>query len=368
MTSLKSAVPPLLQSRKNLTHRRALTLTVLALVILALQPLTASANKIGDFFRQFDPEEFHNDMSQRVLTTANKIDGLFGNDRIDDESQQTRIRTYVDTEWDSETGTDIGIKLRAHLVLPNTKDRLRIEFNGSDDDDTLDDPNEEDLTSDSEKERTVGLNVTANRGRRSQTDFGLGLRYRDSSLVVYEKARHRIYLSGDKWLPRLTNDLRHYGDTGFEYKAQLDFDRVFTDYWFFRPRTEIRWYENQETDEDDLKCNDGWCFNQFFSLYQRFDNPDFAIAYDWYNYFVTEPDTQLDELQLRVRFRQRVKWDWLHFEVRPRVRFLEEEDYDARYSVLFRVEGIFGYQPGAETQFKEVEHLIPEEDTNSSTN
>ncbi len=325
-------------------------------------PGMASADGFFERLRKFDAETFHDDMSEQVLRRANQIDNMFGDDRIDDEAQQSRIRVYTDLDWDEDDGTDVGIKARVHLVLPNTKERLRLEFNGADDDDELDDDDNDGASGDDEQERSLALNFVAERSQRSKTDLGLGVRYRDSSLVLYEKLRHRHYFDGDNWLPRMTNEVRHYGDTGWEYRGQLDFDRSFSESWFTRWRSELRWYENKDAEDDepitDLPCNDGYCINQLFYVYQRFDNPNHAIAYDWLNYFVTEPDTQLDELQLRVRYRHRLKWDWLHFEVRPRLRFLEEDDYSSRWSLLFRVEGIFGYDDSSQIQFREVDSII----------
>ncbi len=328
----------------------------LSALLLALCSGPAVAEGLLDRVDE-NAEEFQEKTSERVLKIANGIDSLFGDDRVDDETQQTRVRAYSDLEYDSDSGTDFALKLRVHLVLPNTKERLRLDFNGSDDPDSINDEDEDRETANEERERDVGLNLSAVNRSRSKLDLGLGVRYRDSSLSVYEKARHRYNFSGDKWLPRLTNEIRHYGDTGWQYKGQLDFDRSFSEQWFFRTRSELRWYENDETDEDDLKCNDGYCVNQHFSLYQRLDSPRHALAYDWFNYMVTEPDSQVDEVRLQVRYRKRVKWDWLRMEVRPRLRFLEEDDYDSRWSLLFRLEGVFGYDPVADVEFRQMEQI-----------
>jgi hypothetical protein len=50
--------------------------------------------------------------------------------------------------------------------------------------------------------------------------------------------------------------------------------------------------------------------------------------------------------------------------VRPRLRFIEEEDYNARWSVLFRLEGIFGYVPQTTERFGTIESIKTEAERN----
>ena len=314
-----------------------------------------SSAQISQVIEDLDPDELHETWSERILDTANRIDSWFGDDRIDDEAQQTRVRAYGDLEFNDEDGTDLRIRVKARLVLPNTKKRLRLELNGTDDENAWSEEDRDTEEARENRERSLGLNFNTNRTARSNTDLGAGIRYRDSELAVYAKGRHRVYFNAEPWLPRLTNEVRSYSDTGWQYQGTLDFDRELSDIWFFRSRSELRWYEDKGVEEEDQICNDGYCMNQFFSLYQDFPDRESAIAYDWNNYFVTEPNTRLEELQLGIRYRRQTRWDWLHYEIRPSVRFLADTDYDDQYSIVFRLEGIFGYRASTAIRFRETD-------------
>ena len=327
---------------------------LLALVLGAFCTSSAMA-QISKAIEDFDAEEFHETWSQRVLDTANRIDSWFGDSRIDDEAQQTRVRAYGDLEFNEEDGTDLRVRIKARLVLPNTKERLRLELNGTDDENPWAEEDRDTEEARENRERTLGLNFNARRTARANTDLGAGIRYRDSDLALYLKGRHRVYFSAEPWLPRLTNEVRIYSDTGWQYQGTLDFDRELSDIWFFRSRSELRWYEDKDTEENDQICNGGYCMNQFFSLYQDFPDRETAIAYDWNNYFVTEPETRLEELQLGIRYRRQTKWDWLHYEIRPSVRFLADTDYEDQYSIVFRLEGVFGYSDSTQIRFRETD-------------
>ena len=111
----------------------------------------------------------------------------------------------------------------------------------------------------------------------------------------------------------------------------------------FRARTRIRWWE------DDEKCNDGWCPSQHFYLYQRLKSRKHLFAYEFSTYFESNPldesDDYVERSLLKLRYRRQSKWDWLFWELSPRVTFKREHDYDGKFAMLFRLESIFGYRP-----------------------
>ncbi len=329
-------------------------LLVASIALGLILPLPAWS-QLSEALDSFEGDEFHDKWSRRVLDTANRIDSLFGDDRIDEEAQQTRVRAYGDLEISEDGGTDFRVRVKAHLVLPNTKEKLRLELNGTDDDNAWDDEDRDTDQDAEDRERSLGLNFNARRSDRTNTDYGIGARYHDSSLAAYLKARNRVYFQAENWLPRLTNEIRVYSDTGWQYQGTFDMDRELSDVWFFRSRTEARWYEEKDVEEDDMYCDGGWCLNQFFSLYQDFPSRKVSIAYDWNNYFLTEPDAHLEEVQLASRIRFQSRWDWLHWEIRPYVRFLDETDFRDQYGIVFRLEGIFGYKAKTELRFRDTD-------------
>ncbi|NIT54389.1 MAG: hypothetical protein GWO41_16995, partial [candidate division Zixibacteria bacterium] len=80
---------------------------------------------------------------------------------------------------------------------------------------------------------------------------------------------------------------------------------------------------------------------QRFSLFHPLDTRR-ALKYEWINRFVTDPKFELDDLILRIRYRQRIWRDWFFFEIGPDASFPEDRDYEFTPGFLFRIETIIG--------------------------
>ena len=52
-------------------------------------------------------EEIHEDWSEWVLGTANKIDGFFSNSQADEDAQKTRIRGWIQGQYDENEGSKV---------------------------------------------------------------------------------------------------------------------------------------------------------------------------------------------------------------------------------------------------------------------
>ncbi|MBC2709557.1 MAG: hypothetical protein HGJ94_00650 [Desulfosarcina sp.] len=51
-----------------------------------------------------------------------------------------------------------------------------------------------------------------------------------------------------------------------------------------------------------------------------------ALLYQIGNYFDTDPSHKMTDVQLRVRYRQRLYRDWLILEIAPQIGFPEDRD------------------------------------------
>ncbi|MHB8810969.1 MAG: hypothetical protein ACYC9M_13310 [Desulfobulbaceae bacterium] len=70
---------------------------------------------------------------------------------------------------------------------------------------------------------------------------------------------------------------------------------------------------------------------------------DKVLSYEWENHFANVQRDELTDLWLLVRYRQKFLRDWLFFEISPRVNFPKDNDREANFGLLFRIEMNFGF-------------------------
>ena len=293
--------------------------------------LTFADNKEDDDISRVD--EIHDDWSEWVLETANRVDGFFSNAQAGEADQQTRLRAFIRVRYDGNEGTKLSPGVRARISLPMTENRLKLILGDDEDESRLNDLDD--------NQQNISLQI---RGKREnalkQVCFDLGIRRRDGKYQPYVRARHsKAFTTGGPWLPRLTNSFYYFTKSKFEYRGQADFDRVIGQDFFFRPTTVVRWYENNSSE-----CNDGWCLDQYFSLYEKLRRSrSEAIAYDLEIYLRDKPEFDVFDAVLKARYRRMTKKKWLFWEIEPGVHFPSDHDHDATFRFTVRLEGIFGY-------------------------
>jgi len=298
-------------------------------------PLGVQAQELsgGESPEESFVDEIHEDWSAWVLKTADNVDGFFSNAQADENAQKTRIRAWLMGQYDGNEGTKFRLRVRARISLPRTENRLSLVLG--------DDEEERRMDQLDDSQSNVSLQIRSKKDTAlKQLRFDVGIRRRDSRYQPYVRARHtKVFDGGTVWLPRLTNSFYYFTKSKFEYRGELQFDRVFGPNLFFRPLSVLRWYGNN-TDE----CNDGWCFDQFFSLYQRINSKrQAALAYDVELYFRNQPSLTVFDTVFKVRYRQMTSKEWLFWEVEPAVHFPYDYGSDPTFRILAKLEGVFGY-------------------------
>jgi hypothetical protein len=277
----------------------------------------------------------HDKWSRITLDTADRIDRFFSNEIIDDEGQETRLRVYVKMRADGNDDEQFSVGIRGKLSLPRTEHRLQIIF-GQDDDSTA---------SVNTEDQNISLRIRPpGTDPMRQLRFDVGFRKRAGSYQLFGRARHRLTFDRDsRWVPSVTNSIHYFTKAKTEYRGQITFDWPLSTRFFFRPTTQIRWYQNN-TD----KCNDGICIDQYFTLYERLrQRTRHAIAYGAEFFYRNKPG-ELNDVVLKAKYRRTTGRDWLFWEIEPAVRFPAVDDYDMTYRITFKLEGVFGYNDTAD--------------------
>jgi len=297
-------------------------------------------------------DAFHNDWSNKVLRMANKLDGLFGDERIEEDAQQTRATVRLDMRAEDGQSVDFRGRISARLSLPNLENKWAVIINGENEDEqfsAVDDENTED-------DRSLALRYSSISSLTRNLSFDAGVRRPDGKYELFVRGRLRNTRPVSNWLNRMDHRLYYYYSFGAEYDGFMDFDRALPPSLLFRSRTRLRWWES------DKKCNGGICPEQHFTLFQRMKSNKHALAYESSTFFQTRPfegsreddnsvssGEVVSETLLRLRYRRKTRWNWAYVELRPEVVFPRYNNYDATWRMMLRFEGIFGYKPSIES-------------------
>jgi hypothetical protein len=138
-------------------------------------------------------EQINEKWSKRVLQLTNSIDGFFGNDRIEEDSQKTRVKVRLDFDKEESNSLDTRIRISARLSLPNLENKWAVVINGDDDD-------SDDSDLEEEEDRSLALRFDAKSSLNRNLEFDLGLKRPDGSYEAFERARYRRTDPVGRWI------------------------------------------------------------------------------------------------------------------------------------------------------------------------
>jgi len=260
-----------------------------------------------------------------VCGTALWFDGLFGNLRYDQETDETFGRLGVFEKYDDRDGFDTKVRLRARFALPNLSQRLRLVV-GRGDEQTL--VEERPTTGQGQAPSSfqtveddawlLGLGYSKRSGLENGFDFGAGVRL-NTPVDPYVKAsyRHNFIFRGDTML-RLRETPFWRDSRGWGATTQISLDHLATD------KVLLRW-NNIGTVAQDTEALD---WGTDVSLYQSLRKRR-AISYTLLLRGETGADVEIQNYGMETRYRQNVFRKWLFLDMSasltwPR-EFLEEE-------------------------------------------
>ncbi|MEO8224229.1 MAG: hypothetical protein ABI661_05445 [Gammaproteobacteria bacterium] len=244
-----------------------------------------------------------------VCGAAIWFDGLFGNPRYDQDSDETFGRIGVFETYDRRDGANTRLRLRARYAFPALKQRLRLTLGRGDEQELVEErpantenPLPATFQSVNDDAWLLGLGYS----KQSDLDqgFGIGVRLQ-SRLDPYVKATYRY-----NWIFDNTNMLR-FRETpfwrrtrGFGTTTQVTLDRLVA------PQLLLRWNNNATIAQD----TSGFEWGSNVSAYQSFD-PGRAISYTALLRGETSADVRIQNYGVETRYRQRMFRKWLFLEL-----------------------------------------------------
>lgn len=281
-----------------------------------------------------------------VCGSAAWFDGLFGNPRYEQDSEETFGRLGLFEIYDRRDKLDTRLRLRARFALPNLENRLKLTF-GRGDEQTLveerpadtENPQPPNLQSENDDAWLLGLGYSRQGGLENGFDFGVGVRLR-SSLDPYAKAtyRHNFIFSNNTML-RFRETPFWRDSRGFGATTQLSLDRLATD------TVLLRWNNVATVAEDTDGMEWGTSTTAFHSLGQRR-----GISYTALLRGETQADVRIQNYGFDTRYRQSVFREWLFMELSasltwPRETLEEERKINPGVGIGFEM--YFGPVPDA---------------------
>lgn len=273
-----------------------------------------------------------------VCGTAFWFDGLFGNPRFDQDSDQTFGRLGLFENYDRRDAFDTRIRLRARVQLPAMKERLRLTLGRGEEQAVLE---ERPADSTSPLPTTfqdvkddawlLGLGYSKQSGFEQGFDFGIGIRL-NTPVDPYVKGTYRRnFVFNEDTMLRFRETPFWRDSRGFGATTQVALDHLATD------TVLLRWNNNATIAEDTDGVEWGTGFTAYQSLKQRR-----AISYSALLRIETAADVPIQNYGFEARYRQSVFRKWLFMELStsltwPREDLTEEREINPGVGLGFEM-------------------------------
>ena len=258
------------------------------------------------------------------------FDNFFADDKIFKEGAAgTYVRWRNEFTYDEEEYFDYKMRLDFSVELPGTQNRLRITFQG-DEDEQLND-----IAPGNGADTTNSLGLLLNLKESTYAKFNASISLAPRLLLRYRYT----YPLKDDVIVRFTQELQREQGT-HSALTQFDYEHTIKKIFLFRSSTQGELSEEFE----------GIDWLQGFALYKRL-NDKTSISYEAGVSGITEPWIIATNYRLGVRFRKNFHREWLFYEIAPEYtwpitlgdeRQTIEQERRSKWMLFFRLEVHFG--------------------------
>jgi hypothetical protein len=279
----------------------------------------------------------HAQISRTIQGTATWMDSFFGNRRYQSELNTSYVRFRENVFLQESTPAQVKPDLQVRIVLPQLRDKWHLVFAGTPKENTdfsavqsSGAPADEQPTS-GDQRAVAALDRTILQSAQQNFMVRGGFRLSNLKPVVILGPRYRVTFPLDSWTLRLIEEIVWTSNVGFASRSTVDLERPMPHDLFFRSTAELVHAEHQI----------GSIYAVSFVVGQPLGRAR-GLQYEWVNIFQTEPANVLTEIDLRVRYRQRLWRDWIYAEIAPQYSFPRTRGFKAVPGILFRVELTLG--------------------------
>lgn len=279
--------------------------------------------------------ESHDYLAGKFVGLARSIDRFFGDERNFQESNDSMAQLDLGRVAGYGGSRDPVLSGRANLHLPNTEKKLHLLVES--------DP-EKNLSSDTKtaapllpRETTAPTSYAAAlRLERFVADHlrysaDGGMKFQGVDTAPFVRARVSLSLPLEQWRFKAVETLFWFNNIGVGESTQLDFERGLGETALFRATSNATWLDKRQN--FDLR--------QDFSVYQTLGEKA-ALLYQASVFGVSQPQTEVSNYVLLLRYRYRLHRDWVYFELSPQVHYPKAAAFQAQTLLSMRLEMLFG--------------------------
>lgn len=273
----------------------------------------------------------------QITELADRLDSFFSNERVEAEANLTRLRATGGVGWAEDDGFSLEGRFDLRLSLPRTSRRLSLFVSGKEDEFAKRTPQPSQVAEPLTEEDTVetiglGLRYFVFRGPDNTLRVDAGVRDAFPSDYFVEP-RHRITFRDGDWAFSPIQEARWSHHDGYSATGLFDVDHTVKDNRIMRLTPSISWAETLS----------GFGYGVTFRDLQ-FVGPEKALETGAGVHFRSEPEHRVETVEIRVRYRQTLYWNWLELEVAPEMTFPRTRDYEATPGIFVRLELTLGHE------------------------
>lgn len=301
------------------------------------RPLVPIGPGMGELMVQW-VDVAHEEISKRILYTADRVDTFFADERIVEEKQNTHLTVTTSIVLIQDERPEITFPIDIDLTLPHVKNRFQLMIDS--------------LLQEQEEQQDESEETEEGEGR--QNELRVSVRYKVlekalewvsldggvqmnpdtigwNTLEPFGKARIRITAEFDPWALPLTQQIFWFESEGFSAISRVDLERRLGRNTIFRLTGKADYAQNKE----------GAILNQRLLVRHKFSHQR-AIGFELSGKGHTSPDVALDEYSLTVTYRRRLYREWIFASIEPEARFPREENFQFTPRLKFQFEIRFG--------------------------
>ncbi len=274
-------------------------------------------------------------VSRGVFLLSRQLDRMLGTDDTlyPDEDYRSLVRVRVQQRV-SDIGSDrTEAGVTGRLRLPGAQDRLSLVFSSEEPEDEIDAERGTPVELDDDRTQSVGLEFL----RPSENwESSLDARLRSGSPVDL-LTRGRVWrdFQPGQWRIRPRQSLFWYDARGTGATTDIRLDHPVTEYSAMRLEGSATWFDRESQ----------FYYDQRLSYIQAL-SPRRSLVWQAGTRGESEPNNQLTQYYVQVRWRSRIHRDWLSLEVRPQLRRDRDDDFNTERRIFVGLEAAFGH-PGA---------------------
>lgn len=295
-------------------------------------PHTSTANAEANGASSTDDvaDRLQADISERWFDLVDRIDRLFGDERIEDDVRGSQVRCGVGLRWDRADGWSLQTRVRSRVDLPRTEQRLQLIFdNLTETEDPLQRSPIADTVDTSRPDTGLRFLVRETARVRLSTDLGARL---GEHPQAFGRLRMRYVRPLGSWELRLTETAQWYTSDGFVVSGEMRWSRLLRDGWIFRSSTRLTW--EQERDGVTPSQTIHWLYAPPHAR----GGHRFTISAEW----PETPSGGYSSYGVEYAYRRLLGRPWLAIEFAPGLSCRESRNFEPDPRCTIMVEVIFG--------------------------